>query len=295
MIKKVLVILLFPFLVSAQSAFIAGNDTICSNDKEKAEVSVSFSGATPPFTFVYAINGVNQPSITTTINPSIINTSESGTYTLQNFNDAILVGIVSGSAIVTVLESPTAIIHLASDTLSVIYPIANFVSQSIGDIVAWDWNFGDNTSNINTENISHEYSHFSAIYQAALIIQDINGCFDTASKIVFVINHEQDESYWMWIPNSFTPDNEDPNNKLCIEFNSIQEESFIFKVFNSQGDLMYQSTNPLEMKCSISGGWDGKHYLKNKDLPSDTYVYELFYKEDKGWKHSEYGTVTLIR
>ena len=300
MIKKILVILLFPFLVSAQSAFISGNDTICDNANNPAEVKIYFNAAPLPYTFTYAHNGVVQPPIITTDNPHVIYTEEEGVYTLTSFANSL--GEISGSAWVTVLESPTAIIHLYSDTLSVIYPIANFVSQSIDDIVSWDWNFGDNTSNINIENVLHVYPDSSAIYQATLIIQDINGCLDTASKIVFVINPEQDESHWMWIPNSFTPNNEEPNNNFCIEFNSIQEETFIFKVYNSQGDLMYQSIIPNDLRCcrnppncSEKGGWNGKHYLTNKDLPSDTYVYELFYKEEKGWKHTEYGTIVLVR
>ena len=293
MIKNILVFLLFPFLVSAQSAFISGNDTICDNTNKPTEIKIYFTGSTSPFTFVYAINGISQPSITTNINPYIINANEEGNYTLTSFENGL--GLISGSALVTIIQAPIAIIHLNSDTLSVVFPIANFISQSTGNIISWDWNFGDNTLNANTKNASHVYSDSSAIYQVSLIIQDINGCLDTASKIVFVINHEQDESHWMWIPNSFTPDNEEPNNKFCIEFNSIQEETFIFKVYNSQGDLMYQSIIPNDLRCSEKGGWNGKHYLTNKDLPSDTYVYELFYKESKGWKHSKYGTIVLVR
>tara|TARA_B100000795_G_scaffold199168_1_gene152997 strand:+ start:109 stop:1011 length:903 start_codon:yes stop_codon:yes gene_type:complete len=300
MIRNIIVVLLFPFLVSAQSAFISGNDTVCDNANSPAEVKIDFTGATSPFTFVYAINGISEPSITTNINPYIIHANEEGTYTLTSFVNGL--GLISGSASVTLIPAPIAIIHLNPDTLSVIYPIANFVSQSTGNIVSWDWNFGDNTLNINTENPSHVYSDSSAIFQATLIIQDINECLDTVSKIVFMINDEKDESHWMWIPNSFTPNNEEPNNNFCIEFNSIQQETFIFKVYNSQGDMMYQSIIPDNLRCcrnppncSEKGGWNGKHYLTNKDLPSDTYVYELFYKEYKGWKHSEYGSIILIR
>jgi len=300
MIRNIIVVLLFPFLVSAQLAFISGNDTVCDNANSPAEVKIDFTGATSPFTFVYAINGISEPSITTNINPYIIHANEEGTYTLTSFVNGL--GLISGSASVTLIPAPIAIIHLNPDTLSVIYPIANFVSQSIGNIVSWDWNFGDNTLNINTENPSHVYSDSSAIFQATLIIQDINECLDTVSKIVFMINDEKDESHWMWIPNSFTPNNEEPNNNFCIEFNSIQQETFIFKVYNSQGDMMYQSIIPDNLRCcrnppncSEKGGWNGKHYLTNKDLPSDTYVYELFYKEYKGWKHSEYGSIILIR
>ena len=87
------------------TAFIYGNDTICYNQNIDAQVTVSFSGATPPFTFVYAINGVSQPSITTTINPYVISTQQAGAYTVQSYNDASNTGTISGSALVTVNTS----------------------------------------------------------------------------------------------------------------------------------------------------------------------------------------------
>ena len=147
LIRNIIVVLLFPFLVSAQSAFISGNDTVCDNANRLAEVKIDFTGATSPLTFVYAINGISEPSITTNINPYIIHANEEGTYTLTSFVNGL--GLISGSASVTLIPASIAIIHLNPDTLSVIYPIANFVSQFIGNIVSWDWSFGDNTLNIN--------------------------------------------------------------------------------------------------------------------------------------------------
>ena len=286
--KNVLLCLIFPFVINAQTAVISGNDTICDNAQDGAEVSVSFNGISP-FTFVHAINGVNQASITTTVNPHIITTFLPGTYTLTSFSDATSFGLVSGSGLVTVLASPTAIIHLQSDTLSIIYPVANFVSQSIGNIVSWSWNFGDNTTNASSQNSTHNYQDSSAIYSASLIVVDDQGCADTTTRTVWV----RDE-FWMYIPNSFTPDLDGINDNFCIEYNGIRENTFLFKVFNSQGDLMFESANPLELKCSLGFGWNGKS-LENIDLPLDIYAYEIYFQDFEGWKHQEYGTVNLVR
>ena len=287
--KLVFLVLCIPLFLNAQTAFISGNDTICDN-ANKATVTIDFTG-TPPFTFVYLINGANPLSDTSQTTSYIISTSIPGIYTLQSFNDATSVGIADGSAIVTVLESPTAIIHLASDTLSIIYPVAHFNSQSIGNIISWNWNFGDNTSNINTEDVIHEYLDSSAIYQATLIVQDINGCLDTAIRHVWMT-----EAYWMYIPTSFTPDDDKKNDNFCIEYHGIRENTFLFKVYNSQGDLMYQSIKPNELRCSIKeGGWDGTHYDSGTELLSDTYVYEIYFQDFEGWKHKEYGTIILIK
>ncbi len=289
MVRNIFIILLIPFFVNAQSAFISGNDSICSNSSILAEVLVSFNTSQAPYTFIYDIDGISQPPITTTLNPHVISTYKAGVYTLTSFSDANVFGSVSGSALVTVLESPSALIHLQSDTLSIIYPTAYFVCNSFGNIVNWDWDFGDNTINYFVANVEHTYNALG-LYQASLIVTDINGCVDTAIHNVWV----KDE-YWIYIPNSFTPDNEEPNNKFCIEYNGIRENTFLFKVFNHQGDLMFQSTDPLGLKCSEGNGWDGKYFDNNMDLPFDIYVYELYFQDFEGWKHSKYGTISLVR
>ena len=287
-------ILTFPFLLNAQIAFISGNDTICDNGQD-ATVKIDFLG-NPPFTFVYAIDGVDQPKISGIIVTSLsIPTKQAGVYTLESFNDVISAGITNGSAFVTVNLSPTALIHLKSDTLSVLNSVANFSSQSAGDIVAWSWSFGDNTVNVSVENPSHVFPldddglGIPSLYQTALIITDNNGCSDTTVKQIWV-----QEEYWMYIPSAFTPNDDLINDKFCIEYHAIRENTFLFNVYNQQSDLMFQLTNPEELKCS-DGGWDGTHYKTKKALPSDTYIYEIYFQDFEGWKHKEYGTIVLVR
>ena len=284
---KILFFFGFPLIINAQTAFISGNDTICDNE-DNASIKVDFTG-TAPFTFIYSVNGVNVNVIITQNSPYIINTKQEGLYLLEQFNDATSFGSVSGSGLVTVLESPKSVIHLVSDTLSILYPVANFVSKSIGDIVRWDWNFGDNTINNFSSTVSHTYDSLG-LYEASLIVMDGNGCSDTAINNVYI-----EDEFWIFIPNSFTPNNEEPNNKFCIEYNGIRENTFIFKVFNSQGDLMFQTDNPSALKCKIGGGWDGKYLQKDMPLPADIYAYEFYFQDFQGWKHQEYGTITLIR
>ena len=172
---------------------------------------------------------------------------------------------------VTILESPEAIIHIESDTLSIINPTAFFKGQPENNTFNYDWNFGDNTSNtsssvVHTFPIDEDGLGILGIYETSLIVTDGNGCSDTAVKPIWV----RDE-YWIYIPNSFTPnfDEKHRNEKFCLEYHAIRENTFLFKVFNTQGDLMFQSANPLGMKCSNKAGWDGKHYETQKELPAD--------------------------
>ena len=288
--KKVLIALFCPFILNAQTAFISGNDTICDNGSP-ALVKIDFNGI-PPFTFIYEIDGFVQPKDSVYTNTYSLSTKIGGTYTLDSYSDATGVGSVSGSALVNVLMSPKAIIHLESDTLSVVNSVANFFSQStpLDSISGWVWDFGDNSANKYISNPTHFYNDSPDTYTATLVVSHYNGCLDTATYSIWVRNE-----FWIYIPNSFTPDGDLNNDNFCIEYSGIRENTFLFKVFNSQGDLMFQSINPSMMKCSTGGGWNGKHPDSNVFLPLDTYIYEIYFQDFEGWKHQDYGSITNFK
>jgi hypothetical protein len=297
MIKFFLVILLFPFLVSAQSAFISGNDTICDNGFMDAQVKVSFSGATPPFTFVYAIEGINQTAIITTVSPYIINTKAEGSYTLTSFGDVSgTVGLISGAALVTIQQAPVVNFDAQPDSMTILYTTTQMIDKSAADsLVSWYWDFGDNTPADSARNPYHTYKDSVALYQVSLIISDANGCSDTTFKHVQIT-----DDYWMYIPNSFTPDLDGKNDKFCISYHGVREETFTFNLYSALSELVYSTNNINDLKCIYNGGhlingWDGKYHKIQKDLPSDTYAYEIYFQDFEGWKHTEYGTVVLVR
>jgi len=277
------------------SAFIAGNDSVCLNASYDAKVSVAFNGAVSPYTFVYAIDGISQPSVTTTINPHIINTKQEGIYTLLSFSDDIAVGWVSGSALVTIRQGPTASFEPQPDSMTIIYTTTQLVDKSLADasvnIVSWNWNFGDNTPTNSARNPYHTYKDSVGIYQISLIVTDDLGCRDTTYKQLWVL-----DDYWMYIPNSFTPDLDGINDVFCIQYHGVRQETFHFNVYDRFSTLVYATSNITDLECEInSNAWDGKHYLSKKDLPLGTYIYEMYFQDFEGWKHQESGKIIIIR
>jgi len=298
MMKKILVLLFSPFIINAQTAFISGTHNLCDNEKEVL-IEIGFIGI-PPFNFVYAIDNIDQSIVENIFdNPYFLPASSQGVYTITAFNDAISVGAFNGSALVISLQSPTAIISSVEDTLSVLHPIVGYNDVSLGNINTTIWIFGDDKSHDFSQTVYHMYLSDStglgipAIYQDSLIVIDVNGCSDTAINLVWI----KDE-YWVHIPNAFTPnlDEKNRNEKFCFEYHSIIENSFLFKVFNNQGELVFQSTDALGLSCSsIDGGWDGTYFRTQEKLSSGIYSYNLFFQEIEGWKHNKYGTITLVR
>lgn len=287
-------IISFPFLLKSQDAFISGNDTICNNEGD-AQVKVSFNG-TPPFECVYAINGTNQsPPINTFEKEYLILSSQEGTYSLVSYSANGSAGTVSGNAMITILQAPTAIISTITDTISILDPSLHFTSNSVGDIKVQVWNYGYDNLFDTIYNPTHTFPLDSqglgidATYTVALIVIDDNNCKDTTSKNIFIKN-----DYWMYFPNSFTPDNDNINDKFCIEYSGIREETFSFYIFNKNGGIIFETNDSRSLKCSENGGWDGKDNDGNDIIPG-TYVYELYFQEWDGWKNTKYGTINLVR
>ena len=162
------------------------------------------------------------------------------------------------------------------------------IDRSTGDIVSWQWDFGDNTTYDYTQNPYHTYEDSVGIYQTTLIVTDDMGCTDTSSKLLWIT-----DEYWLYIPNSFTPDNNKLNDKFCISYHGIRATTFTFNIYNQFSDLVYGTNNIEELNCS--NGWDGKHQTTGLNLPLGVYIYEIYYQDFDGWKHQKNGTIIIVR
>ncbi len=100
-----------PIIVrSPPTATLSGSGTICTGGAP-VPLTVNFTGD-PSWTFTYAINGVNQPPVTTSTNPYTINATQPGNYTLvavSNNAGVTCTGTVSGSATVASLSTTASL------------------------------------------------------------------------------------------------------------------------------------------------------------------------------------------
>lgn len=133
------------------------------------------------------------------------------------------------------------------------------------------WNTGDNTAQIYTNNYSRKYK----------LTTDNHGCRDNDSLYVKVL-----PACLIRVPGAFTP-NRDGLNDYLKAVNADLARNFSLKVYNRFGQLVFNTTNPLE-------GWDG--FVKGTPAESGTFVWILSYTDPwTGKDVKTKGTSILLR
>ena len=116
-----------------------------------------------------------------------------------------------------------------------------------------------------------------------LTVTDEAGCLNFDSLFIYVKEVICAEPY-IYIPNAFSPNNDNKNDILYVRGNTINE--LYFAVFDSWGTKVFDTTDKLN-------GWDGK--INGSTATSGVYVYYMRAGCVNGEKFTKKGNVTLLR
>ncbi len=108
----------------------------------------------------------------------------------------------------------------------------------------------------------------------------------TACKVEDIYKVEVSPDVIVSIPKAFTPNGDNLNDLLKIEYGAGLKMFNGIKIFNRFGKIVYLSTN-------LSDGWDGK--LNGIDQEMDAYTYLIDYITYKDEHITKTGSVILIR
>jgi len=104
-------------IIPSPSGSISGGGTVCEGDELPFQVNLTGTG---PWNFVYAIDGVTQPNLSSATNVFTFNSGVNGDYTIALVNDQNCQGLGDGSvAILDVNALPTVDIISNSDQLCI--------------------------------------------------------------------------------------------------------------------------------------------------------------------------------
>jgi gliding motility-associated-like protein len=161
--------------------------------------------------------------------------------------------------------------------------IAVFKDTSFGNILQWNWDFGNgNTSTLQQPPPqTYPYTNIIKDVPVRLIVTNNIGCSDTAVQTIKVVGN-----CYIAVPNAFTPNNDGLNDYL-YPLNAYKAADLIFKVYNRFGQVLFSTTN-------WTNKWDGT--FKGQGADPGTYVWILQYTNtDTGKRVEQRGSTILIR
>jgi gliding motility-associated-like protein len=182
---------------------------------------------------------------------------------------------------ITIAPYPTADFTIdITDPAPLVGHNIQFVDLSHANIATWAWDFGDgSTSTIQYPSHSYDYPD---TFVVTLAISNTSGCTDT-------IKHEYivTEEYALYVPNSFTP-NDNGLNEMFLAYGTGVAE-FSMTIFDRWGKEVFISDD-------MSKGWNGRQKNGSGDYyKNGVYAYRIQVKDLKGKSHTLMGHVNLLR
>lgn len=143
----------------------------------------------------------------------------------------------------------------------------------------WHWDFGDFTTSDETSPI-HTFSD-TGKFAVTLITNNQFDCPDTAVRIIYV-----GAGVRLYIPNAFSPGEDNINNFFRPEGIMHGLRSFRMEIYNRWGELLFISED-------INDPWDGSYM--GKLVQEGNYMYVIYIKDQYRADHKYKGMVMVLR
>ncbi|MFT5860449.1 MAG: gliding motility-associated-like protein [Flavobacteriaceae bacterium] len=185
------------------------------------------------------------------------------------------------SDFVCVAEQPEAAFTFAPQEVDILDTEVDFFNQS-ANAEFFLWDFDDGMSSTVTNPI-HTYSETPAGYTVCLEASNTFNCYDTVCHIVTI-----DDLLLYFVPNSFTPDDDELNQTFRPVFTSgFDPYDFVFRIYNRWGEVIWESQD-------ATIGWDGTY--NGKLVETGTYIWNVEFKlSNSDARTTATGHVNLLR
>jgi hypothetical protein len=147
-----------------------------------------------------------------------------------------------------------------------------------------------------TNILDYTYGCPPGIYSVQLIASNLGYCSDTTTLNISII-----PDVLAYVPNTFTPDDDENNNNFYPIFSSpISSKDYVFRIFNRWGEIVFETNEvpPFPTPLNASGGfaWDGTSEINSKTKQDGTYTWIIEYRTSfNDDKKEKIGHVNLLR
>ena len=155
----------------------------------------------------------------------------------------------------------------------------DFTDQSVGNIISWDWNFGDGDESTD-QNVEHVYTE-TGTFSITQTVTTAEGCTDFSRSMVTI-----DPDFMFYVPNAFSPNDDGKNDYFRGYGDGVKWDTYELFVYNRWGEEIYYTNN-------IDNPWDGT--FEGKQAPLEVYVWKIHLFDQTGEPRTYRGRVTLTR
>ena len=179
---------------------------------------------------------------------------------------------------IKVLPSPKSNFSLNPEVTSIFEPEISVVDKSSADAISWHYSFGDGTSS-EFPIERHRYSN-DGNYLVVQTVRNQSGCVDSTGKIVQIL-----PEFRFWIPNSFTPDENNLNDQFRPMLYGVA--NYNFRIYDRWGEKVFESND-------TNAGWNG--YFNGELCKQDIYAWRISFKNETTSKIEVYvGHVLILK
>jgi gliding motility-associated-like protein len=237
---------------------------ICPGDS--AFISVSSVGGYGQHYYNWLHSGESTPGVW-------VHPSTTTSYTVS-VSDECQTFTVEGSTQIIVIK-PTADFTTTSTVFFNDLPIT-FLNLS-QNAVEYEWDFGDG----NTDTFTHPSNTYDepGLYYITLVAIDEKGCTDTITKPINI-----EEEWYIYVPNTFTPDGDRNNNDFRVVTVGIRELEI--QIYNRWGERIFDASDKRFI-------WDGTY---NGTYVNDgTYTYSIDFITNSGRDKTIQGHINVLK
>ncbi len=137
------------------------------------------------------------------------------------------------------------------------------------------------TDTFTTRDLVYSFPEKADEYEVCLAVTNNNGCPSQVCQYVII-----KEELVVFIPNAFTPDDDNVNESFRPKFNIDMVVEYDFMIFDRWGELIFSTGAPIN-------GWEGTY--KGRPVQQGVYVYKIKIKDTNNKHHDYTGSVNLIR
>lgn len=215
-------------------------------------------------------------------NPTYVYPNKAGNYTVSLYalSDKGCADSLVKYNYITVWPSPVADFSFTPPYPTELNSIVQFHNHSVG-AVSYYWDFNNGTSST-LKNPFTDFGEDTTSYVINLISTNEYGCTDTTQHTV-IIRPE----FNLYIPNSFTPNNDKVNDRFLIVGRGVQYATLM--IFNRWG----QHLITLSGDQPFTTGWDGT--FNGERVKPDVYSYKLQVKDAEGLTRDFHGHINVLR